>query len=60
MDSRIILDWQIVFLKPYHPTLPLNLSANAAQLPITVKITDIWKFGFQNTRVCLLEQINES
>ena len=49
-DSRIILDLKIVFLKPYNVTLFINLSAEAAQLSI----------GFQNTRVCLLEQVNES
>ena len=59
-DSRIILDLKIVFLKPYNLTLSINLSAEAAQLPITVKPTDIWRFGFQNTRVCLLEQVSES
>ena len=30
------------------------------QLPTTVNLTDMWRFGFQNTRVCLLEQVNES
>ena len=40
-DSRIILDLKIVFLKPYNLTLSINLSAEAAKLPITVKPTDI-------------------
>ena len=40
-DSRIILDLKIVFLKPYNLTLSINLSAEAAQLPIEVKLTDI-------------------
>ena len=30
-----------MFLKPYNLTLSINLSAEAAQLPITVKPTDI-------------------
>ena len=47
-DSRIILDLKIVFLKPYNLTLSINLSVEAAQLPITVKPTNIWRFGFQN------------
>ena len=40
-DSTIILDLKIVFLKPYNLTLSINLSAEAAQLPITVTPTDI-------------------
>ena len=40
-DSRIISDLKIVFLKPYNLTLIINLSAEAAQFPITVKPTDI-------------------
>ena len=35
------LDLEIVFLKPYNLTLSINLSMEAAQLPITVKPTDI-------------------
>ena len=35
------LDLKIVFLKPYNLTLSINLSAEAAQLPITVKPTGI-------------------
>ena len=35
------LDLKIVFLKPYNLTLSINLSMEAAQLPITVKPTDI-------------------
>ena len=31
-----------MFLKPYNLTLSINLSAEAAQLPITVKPTDIY------------------
>ena len=57
-DSRIILDLKIVFLKPSNLNLSINLSAEAAQLSITVKFTDIWRFGFQNTRVYRLEQVN--
>ena len=55
-DPRTILDLNILFLKSYNLTLSINLSAEAVQLPITVNSTDIWWFGFQNTRVCLLEQ----
>lgn len=44
----------MVFLKTYNPTLCLNLRATAVYLPITVKRTDIWIFGFENTRVCLV------
>ena len=40
-DSRIVLDLKIVFLKPYNLTLSINLSAEAAQLHITVKPTGI-------------------
>ena len=39
--TRIILDLKIVFLKPSNLTLFINLSVEAAQLPITVKPTDI-------------------
>ena len=35
------LDLKIVFLKPYNLTLSINLSMEAAQLPIAVKPTDI-------------------
>ena len=49
-----------MFLKPYNITLSINLSLETAQLPITVKLTDILRFGFQNTRVSLLEQVNEA
>ena len=35
------LELKTAFLKPYNPTLSINLSAEAAQLPITVKLTDI-------------------
>ena len=35
------LDLTIVFLKPYNLTLSINLSMEAAQLPIAVKPTDI-------------------
>ena len=38
---RTILDLKIVFLKPYNLTLSISLSAEAAQIPITVKVTDI-------------------
>ena len=40
-DSRIILNLKTVFLKLYNLALPINLSAEAAQLPTTVKPTDI-------------------
>ena len=59
-DWRIILVLKIVFLQPYNLTLSINLSVEAAQLHISVKPTDIWRFGLQKTRVCLLEQGNES
>ena len=59
-ESKIILDLRIVFLKPCNLTFSVNLSAEAVQLPITVKPTDVWRFGFQNTRVRLLEQLKES
>ena len=35
------LDLKIVFLKPYNLTLSINLSMEAAQLPIAVKPTNI-------------------
>ena len=35
------LDLKIVFLKPYNLTLSINLSMEAAQLPIAVEPTDI-------------------
>ena len=41
-------------------TLPINVSVETAQLPATVKRTDILRFGLQNIRVILLEQVNES
>ena len=40
--------------------MSINLSAEAAQTPIAVNLTGMWKFGFYNTKVCLLEQVNES
>ena len=37
----VSLDLNIVFLKPYNLTLFINLSVEAEQLPITVKLTEI-------------------
>ena len=57
-DNRL-LDLKIVFLKSFNLTLSINLSLEATQLPITVKLTDIRRFWFQNVRVCLLDQVIE-
>ena len=54
-----LLDLKIVFLKSFNLTLSINLSLEATQLPITVKLTDIRRFWFQNIRVCLLDQVIE-
>ena len=40
-DSRTILHLKIVFLKPYNPTLFLNLTMEVTQLSVMVKLTDI-------------------